>query len=167
MIIKKNSGLTMIEVLISIVILSVGLLGIAALQVMGMVNTNSANLRSQATFLAAEYGDIVRGNLKKTDKEANNNTFGTATDDGAEFTSAAPGAATPGCSTTAGCSATQMAQTARFFWATNVPALLPDGVATSNRIGNNYTVTITWTDDKEDIDNDTNTTVSFATSFRP
>lgn len=61
---KKNRqlGASMIEVLVALVILSVGLLGLAMLQGKTMrVNTN-AMLRSQATLMANEIIDCMRIN---------------------------------------------------------------------------------------------------------
>src|SRR3569833_2681867 len=45
----RQRGFTMLEVLISVVVLSIGLLGIASLQATGQRNNHSAYLRSQAT----------------------------------------------------------------------------------------------------------------------
>ncbi len=148
----------MIEVLIAVVILSIGLLGVAGLQVTGLRNNNSANLRTQATMLAAEFGDILRSNLEEVDK----NTFGTEVDDGPEYSSSTPGSVVAACEQVAGCSSAEMAQTARANWSADVVAQLPSGVATTNRIDTIYTVTLTWLDDKSN-----GATVEFVSSFQP
>ena len=49
---RRQKGTTLLEVLVSIVILSVGLLGYAGLQTLSMKNNTSAFQRSQATILS-------------------------------------------------------------------------------------------------------------------
>jgi len=55
-------GFSMLEVLISLLVLSIGLLGLASLQVAGLQNNHSAYLRSQATLLSYEIVDSMRAN---------------------------------------------------------------------------------------------------------
>ncbi len=59
---RLQRGYTLIEVLIAVVVLAVGLLGVAGLQVLSLKNTHSAFLRSQATFLAYDIIDSIRAN---------------------------------------------------------------------------------------------------------
>ena len=54
--------MTLLEVLISIVVLSVGLLGYAGLQTVSMKNNTSAFQRSQATMLTYDIVDRMRAN---------------------------------------------------------------------------------------------------------
>ena len=55
-------GVTLLEVLISILVLSVGLLGYAGLQTVSMKNNTSAFQRSQATMLTYDIVDRMRAN---------------------------------------------------------------------------------------------------------
>lgn len=55
-------GFTLLEVLITLLVLSIGLLGLANLQVVGLKNNHSAYLRSQATELAYDALDRMRAN---------------------------------------------------------------------------------------------------------
>jgi type IV pilus assembly protein PilV len=55
-------GFNMLEVLISLLILGIGLLGLASLQVVGLQNNQSAYMRSQATVLSYQILDSMRGN---------------------------------------------------------------------------------------------------------
>ncbi|MAY42819.1 MULTISPECIES: type IV pilus modification protein PilV [unclassified Neptuniibacter] len=57
---KKQKGTTLIEVLIAIVIISIGLLSVAALQTVALKSNNGSYLRSQATFLAYDLADRIR-----------------------------------------------------------------------------------------------------------
>lgn len=55
-------GFTLIEVLVALVILSVGLIGLAALQTGGLRNNNSALIRSRAVLAAEDILDRMRAN---------------------------------------------------------------------------------------------------------
>ena len=68
---KKSTGLTMIEVLVTLVILSIGLLGMAALQLTGLRSANSSNYRTQAILLANDMAERMRANQAAV----NNNQF--------------------------------------------------------------------------------------------
>jgi type IV pilus assembly protein PilV len=57
----KSSGFSMVEVMVAVLVLSLGLLGMAALQSVSMRNNQSANYRTQATNLAYEFIDTARG----------------------------------------------------------------------------------------------------------
>lgn len=59
---KRQGGLSLLEVLVSVVILSIGLLGLAGLQATALKSGHSAYLRSQATILAYDILDQMRGN---------------------------------------------------------------------------------------------------------
>lgn len=59
---RQASGFTLLEVLISIVILSIGLLGMAGLVATGIKNNHTASYRSQATVLADDILDRIRAN---------------------------------------------------------------------------------------------------------
>ena len=55
-------GTTLIETLVALVVLSIGLLGIAALQMTSLRNNRGAHLRSQAQVMAYDIADRVRAN---------------------------------------------------------------------------------------------------------
>jgi type IV pilus assembly protein PilV len=59
---RAARGVGLIEVLIAMVVLSVGLLGLAALQASALKLAHQADIRSQATFLAYEMADRMRAN---------------------------------------------------------------------------------------------------------
>lgn len=54
--------MTLIEVLVALVILGVGLLGAAALQLNALKYTDSARMTSQASFIAYDLMDRIRAN---------------------------------------------------------------------------------------------------------
>ncbi|WP_300086069.1 type IV pilus modification protein PilV [uncultured Nitrosomonas sp.] len=57
-----QAGVSMIEVLVSIIILSIGLLGLAGLQTASLTQNHSANFRSTATVMAYSILDSMRAN---------------------------------------------------------------------------------------------------------
>jgi type IV pilus assembly protein PilV len=59
---RTSRGFTLVEVLVSLVILSVGMLGMAKLVLVSAHSNDSAYLRSQATALAYEILDKMRAN---------------------------------------------------------------------------------------------------------
>jgi type IV pilus assembly protein PilV len=162
--IKKQQGTSMLEVLITALILSLGLLGLAGLQVKSMQFNHSAYLRSQATLLAYDMADRIRAN-----------TSAVASYDSASTSD--PGEV-GSCKTTTGCSTTQMAQTDLSQWKQAVAATLPNGLAVSclddspnDGIptapacggGTHFAIKIWWTDDKDPAE----PPQLFAISFRP
>ncbi|MBK7541914.1 MAG: type IV pilus modification protein PilV [Candidatus Competibacteraceae bacterium] len=110
---KSSAGFTLLEVLVALVVLSVGLLGLASLQVNGLRFNHSAYLRTQATLLAEELADRMRAN--RPGFVAGNY------DNPANLTVVAA------CQTPAGCTSAQMAQTDVAQWRQSLAALLPTG----------------------------------------
>lgn len=60
---SRQRGLSMIEVLVAIVVISLGLLGMAGLQAAGLRSSHSALHRAQAAQLANDMAERVRANL--------------------------------------------------------------------------------------------------------
>lgn len=56
----RQQGTTLIEVLIATVIISIGLLSVAALQTVALKSNQGSYFRSQATFLAYDLADRIR-----------------------------------------------------------------------------------------------------------
>lgn len=146
---NASKGFSLIEVLVTIIVLAVGLLGLASLQVLGLKNNQSAYSRSQATQLAYDLSDRMRTNPN-----------GLST-----YTTVEPDEAAPetDCTTTTGCSSAEMAENDLFEWYTQLSTTLPDGSATIAVSSDVYTITITWDDDR---DGNANNNPSFQTSFR-
>ncbi|QLI80761.1 type IV pilus modification protein PilV [Chitinibacter fontanus] len=62
----KQTGMIMIEVLVSLVVLAIGILGLASLQAYSLRATQSSYLRSVATDLASSLSEQVQANRAKT-----------------------------------------------------------------------------------------------------
>jgi type IV pilus assembly protein PilV len=113
---QRGSGL--IESLISILVVSIGFLGFAGLQINGLAAANDSLFRSKAVYLSYQMADRVRANLPAASAGAYNN-----------FTSQV--AASPGCTISVNCAATQMAQNDFNEWLAEVQtgSVLPSGAA--------------------------------------
>ena len=146
---NKNTGFTLIEVLIAMLVLAVGLLGLAGLQATSLGNSQSAYNRNQATQLAYDLADRMRSNKLEV----------------ATYTTILPGAATAkaNCLTTTGCLPSNMAENDLFEWNKAVRDTLPNGVGTIAVAAGVFTITITWDDDR---DGDDSNNPNFQTSFR-
>lgn len=60
---KRQRGFTLIEVLIAILVFSIGLIGLAGMMVVSVKTNHSAYLRTQAGHLAQAMADRIRSNL--------------------------------------------------------------------------------------------------------
>ncbi|MEI2743118.1 MAG: type IV pilus modification protein PilV [Candidatus Competibacter sp.] len=109
---ESAAGFTLLEVLVAVMVLSIGLLGLASLQVNGLRFNHSAYMRTQATLLAEEIADRMRAN--RLGFSANNYNNPTVV----EVTA---------CETVAGCTPAQMAQNDLFRWQQSLANLLPSG----------------------------------------
>ena len=125
----KNHGFTMIEVLITLVILSIGLLGLAALQANSMASNHNSYLRSQAIQLAYDMGDRMRANIVGVNAGNYNAIAGIAVD--------------PAC-ITAGCTPAQMATYDTFEWNTLLSQRLPSGRGTVTGNGTDFVISVMW-----------------------
>ena len=109
---KRQGGFTLIEVLVSAMILSVGLVGVAGLQVVALKNNQSAYMRSQVNALAYDLADRMRSNVS-------------GAEDG--FYDPEAAAAQAPCSTNVGCSTQELAQNDLAEWNASLAANLPLG----------------------------------------
>ncbi len=147
----RQTGFSLIEVLVSALILSIGLVGVAGLQALSLKNNQSAFMRSQATALAYDLADRMRTNVSGAT---------------AGFYDPAAAAATANCSTTIGCTSQQLAQNDLSEWIAALAANLPlgagfvcidstpyDGDGTANPQcdgnGTNFSVKVWWDDNRD------------------
>ena len=76
--ITSDSGFTLIEVLVALLIVALGMLGNAMLQLQGMKNSNDAYLRSQIGLFAYDIADKIRANRECQDAYLAQGFFSTA-----------------------------------------------------------------------------------------
>lgn len=176
---NKDSGFTLIEVLIATLVLAVGLLGLAGLQVTSIRNNLSAYNRSQATQLAYDMADRMRANKNASVDPATGNVIA-----GSVYLTMALASAVAqaNCTTVTGCSGAQMAQNDLFQWNAALIGTLPSGTGTITVVAATriFTITINWDDNRDgdvdgnggasegDVDNDGDTDDDpfFETSFQ-
>jgi type IV pilus assembly protein PilV len=124
-----QDGFTLVEVLVALIVLSIGMLGIAAMYVESLRASRSAILRTQAVALASDLADRIRANRAA----------------GSTYTEAAPAAPCP-----AGVSATTIAQRDLCEWQVAIDQALPGAngdVVRENATATapaTYTVRVTW-----------------------
>lgn len=134
----QQSGFSMIEILITLVIVATALLGTAGLQAYAMKTNLGGQFRNQAVFLANDIAERM---------EANKIQAVTAPG----YSSAGVGGAAGNCDVVGAppCTPVQMAQFDLVQWQAAV-AQLPQGVGTviQTVAGNpaTYTITVTWVD---------------------
>ena len=90
---RPQGGFTLLEVMVAVVILSVGLLGMALLQSTSLRAAQTTNERSQATMLVAEMMDMVRANRRQANQYGlirENQFFGNGRDGFCAVGAAAP-----------------------------------------------------------------------------
>ncbi len=75
---NRARGFTLVEALVALLVLSIGLLGVAAMQLSSLRANSGAFQRSQATFLAQDLADRMRANRTAALAQAYDFTFGTA-----------------------------------------------------------------------------------------
>jgi type IV pilus assembly protein PilV len=64
---RPTKGFTLIEVLVSVVVFSIGLIGLASLQTISLKHNNDSYMRSQAILLAQDIADRMRANKAGVD----------------------------------------------------------------------------------------------------
>ncbi len=110
----KQSGVTMIEVLVAVVVFSIGLAGTAALVLNNVRTTASASARSQAVILTDQLAESMRANM--------------AAYETAKFISD-PAATASVCRGGTTCTSDVQAQYDATAWKAEVTRLLPGGQA--------------------------------------
>lgn len=126
---RKQQGFGLIEALVSMLILTVGLVSVAMLQM------NAIKRNQQAQFQA-----IVLAQAQNIIDRMNQNPTG-LTNGAYDNVSGIP--ANPNC-TTATCTEAQIAQQDLYYWNTMNAQLLPRGQGTIVKNGSTYTISIYW-----------------------
>jgi len=109
---QPQSGFTLMEVLITVLILSVGLLGLAGLQFNALRSNQSAAQSTIAVLRVIDAADRLRGNLAGVEDGSYDLLTGASED--------------PGCIQN-GCTSTQLAQYDNWSWNDQNENSLPDG----------------------------------------
>lgn len=130
-----QAGVGMIEVLVSVLVLAVGLLGLASLQTQSLRFSHDAYLKTQASVLASDMMDRIRANI---DTAKTSNAYVNDMDD-------EPTAVANACEVNA-CSGVALAAYDFKQWIDNIEAVLPGGDGEISRqvvnLQDEYTVVI-------------------------
>lgn len=133
-----QDGYALLEVLIAMLVLSIGLLSMAKLQMEGLRYNNTAFHRTYATMLAYDIVDRMRANSKVAETGAYTVGFG----GGGSGSSACEG-------TGANCDQTAMAAYDLAQWKKNLNDVLPSGDGAISYDGTLYTITVQWLESRQ------------------
>jgi type IV pilus assembly protein PilV len=174
-VLSRQRGVSLIEVMMAVLIFSVGLIGLASLMVMSTRSNHAAYLRTQVTFLASNMADRMSSNPEAVWKENyDSNAYPVA-------------AATVGCGSGAACTPAELAVHDQQLWSSQLRTFLPNPKATIDcgglasagydptsqlalrpPYGGNCKMTIQWSErGAGDKDHRDNVTQTFAWEFQP
>ncbi len=167
-------GVTLIEVLVAVLVFSLGLIGVAGLLVMSARSNHAAYLRTQVTFLAQSMAERMQANLIGVWNGGYDGTYpnGNAQDCGA------------------GCTPSQLARHDQGVWSSQLLTFLPastratiacraagvaymprsDQLALRPPYGGNCTMTVMWSElgtEAANSSNDGHSLQTFAWEFQP
>ena len=135
--IKRAGGFTLVEVLIALIILSVGMLGIAGLYVHSMKAVRTSLFRHHAVTLAGDVADRIRANPRAAAVYALAGSNNNCVNGGVNCT--------PG----------QMAANDIFLWDQQATDTLPNGTVTvvfdNSVLPPTYEITVAWTEPGENL----------------
>lgn len=145
---KLSQGFTLMEILVALLVLSIGLLGMAGMQVFALSSNYDAYLRTQATFFAYELVDKLAANRAES------------LSGGYDTSLSSIAGSIVNCQTvTANCSPNELAVFEVTQWKCalgsyqgnsvcnaplNLTPTLPNGDGTVTRNGSQITVTVQW-----------------------
>lgn len=147
---NKQKGFTLMEVLVALAVLSIGLLGMAGMQLFSMKNSHGAYLQSQASFFAYDLVDKIRANPVGFNNGSYDTTY-----------SSISGSIVNCQSNTANCTPTQLAAFELAQWkcalgsyesdstcsgTLELTPVLPNGDGQVIRNGDDVTITVQWGD---------------------
>jgi type IV pilus assembly protein PilV len=123
----------MVETLVALVVLCVGMLGIAGLYVISLRSGSSAIIRMQAVNMASDMADRIRANRNA----------------GTAYAGAAASNGTTCLGASATCNPVQMAQHDLFVWRMQIAAALPPNATGTVAVDESttpdtYSITLSW-----------------------
>ncbi|HEX2494964.1 MAG TPA: type IV pilus modification protein PilV [Steroidobacter sp.] len=129
----RQHGFSLVEALVALVVLGVGMLGIASLYVVTLRSSGSAISRTQAVNLASDLGDRIRANRKAAEAYA--------------------GLATAHDCVSSYCTAQEMAENDLFVWRQQINTALPGDPSGKVEVAagtpRTFTITVSWTEPGE------------------
>lgn len=133
---RQSAGFTLLEVLIAMLILAIGLLGMASLMLTSLQNNQGAYARAQASTLAYDIVERMRANRPQA--ELSNSPY--------SLSSGSPADSAKNCQN-AGCTPTEMAAWDLAQWWADLQTSIPGATATIKQIsGRSYEINVTWSE---------------------
>lgn len=172
----RQRGVSLIEVLVAVMIFTIGLVGLAGLLIMATRSNQAAYLRTQAVYLAHNMADRMSANpVAVWDGSYNSDNYPTAT------------SVTTKCDLTSSCAPDDLATHDMQMWSTQLTTFLPSATAKIEcangsagftpssaqygmrpPYGGNCIMTITWAErGTGDSSNITATPTTFTWEFQP
>lgn len=173
-------GITLIEVLATLLVLSVGLLGIARLQSVSVHATTNASFQTHAMMLTQDLIERITANREAVLTGTGAVSLGNyAKVAGTDF----PAATVASCYTSSGCSSDQMATSDMVQWSTMLGRVLPittdqltnnvvvcvdstPATAACDDTGNTVKITFLW-NESGTLERQSGSTQSYTVSFEP
>jgi len=149
----RLSGFTLVETLVALVVMSVGMLGIAALYIEGLRSGQTSIARTTAVNLAADMADRIRSNPTVPNNVALPSSVPQSLTPAAPvYAAGAPGVNNGCVNGGANCNPAQLAADDWFWWNTQVTNLLPVGSNAAVAVTlpappimtTRYTITVNW-----------------------
>ena len=131
---RKQTGITMIEVLVTVLVLTIGLAGVMTMETVAIETNHQSYLRTQAILQAQEMADRMHAN-------PNGVTDG-------DYATAIPSTAPRSCLTNS-CSTQQMAEFDKWEWEEGTKKHLPAGAGSISysSLEQAHTITVSWTEE--------------------
>jgi type IV pilus assembly protein PilV len=136
---QRQHGFSLLEVLIALLVLAIGLLGLATLQTVGLKLNQESYLRSQAVLIAYDIIDRIRANPVAKSAGSYNSVASSDT-----YTA-------PTCTGAVSCSTSDIATYDLANWKARIAAILPMGTGTISTSSTRRTITITWKENDLDM----------------
>jgi type IV pilus assembly protein PilV len=134
---RYHHGFSMVEMLVTVLVLSVGLLGLAGMQINALKSSHSAFLHNQATALSYEIGERIRSNRSEVQQGRYDILFGDQP------------ATAPDCEV-ANCDAATMADYDLSQWKGALATLLPAGDGAISHLDTLVTIRVFWDERRND-----------------
>tara|TARA_R110001583_G_scaffold42202_9_gene134195 strand:+ start:792 stop:1310 length:519 start_codon:yes stop_codon:yes gene_type:complete len=158
-----EQGFTLIEILVAVLILSLGILGLVGMESLALKSNLSAYHRSQATILAYDLIDKMRANPSGASGDEYHKALPSGVDSGSSCINYTGSGGVP-----SGCNPPSIAKQDVFNWQQRIGEVLPGGSGdlTPLASGAIQTVTISWDDDRDGVVDDSDGSAeSFKFSF--
>ena len=126
----RSDGFTLIEVLVSVLVLSIGMLGIASLQATSLRHNSDSSMQTRASYIASDMADRIRANSSVAASYVGN------------YVAAPFGPDNGSCEATT-CGTAQMLANDVAEWNTQLTEL-PAGQGTITLAAGLYTITVLW-----------------------